>query len=331
MSSKVCVVGGGAFGSAVAHRLTRSSLGLNVMMYVLEPHVAAGIRSIGVNPMIVSQVGDHKFLPNLSVTESLEEAVDGVSMIFYAIPGKFSTSFLGKHAHLFQKVPFVNCSKGMVVVDGQISTMKAIALSSGIRSELYACISGPTFAKSMFADEKVLLSVASDTLSVVEQVGAVLSNPSVGISVHFSDDVIGQELCGALKNVVAIAAGLCSNAGPSTQPGIISVLWNDVATVIKAMDGGREIHMNPPMLGDLIATCSKSSRNFVFGERVANGDNAQTVIAEMPSVEGFNSLPLLVKYCESRSDLIQECKRFSAVLECCEGRLAVNTLLDIII
>ena len=332
MSTKLCVVGGGAFGSAVAHRLTKSSMNFNVMMYVLEPHVAEGIRANSVNPMIVPQVGEHRFLSNLSVTLDLAEATKGASMIFYAIPGKFSTSFLTKNAHHFAGVPFVNCSKGMVVVEGMISTMKAIAVSSGIKPEMYACISGPTFAKSMFGDEKILMSVAADADTVGIEVETILSNKSIGMSVYKSNDVVGQELCGALKNVVAIAAGLCSRAGPSSQPGVIAVLWNDVAAVIKAMDGGSGVHMNPPMFGDLIASCASSSRNYTFGERVACGEmSALEVIADMPSVEGYNSLPLLIRFCETRTDLTAETARFQAVHDACEGRISAQELVQMII
>ena len=210
--------------------------------------------------------------------------------------------------------------------------MKAIAVSCGIKPEMYACISGPTFAKSMFSlEEKILLSVASDSEVLRNQVAEVLSDRSVGITVYKSDDVVGQELCGALKNVVAIAAGLSCMSGASTQPGVIAILWNDCATVIKAMDGGVEVHMNPPMFGDLIATCSTSSRNYTFGERVAKGEVASDVIAAMPSVEGYNSLPLLIRYCETVTSLQAEKRRFQAVLDCCEGRLAVEELVLIII
>lgn len=311
----------------MAHRLSRNSENMKVYLYILEDFVHAGMLKDGVNPMIISQVGDHKFLPNVIPTMDLAEAVEGASAIFYAIPGKFSTDFLSKNAHMFKNAPFVNCSKGMVVVDGMISTMKAIAVSCGIDAKKYACISGPSFAKSMFMNERILLSVAAEDETVRAEIAGMLSDKDTGITIYTSDDVIGQELCGALKNIVAIAAGLGSRSGASTQPGIIAVLWNDVSEVILAMDGGREVHMNPPMLGDLIATCSTSSRNFTFGERVSNGEHAKEVIAAMPSVEGYNTLPLLVRYCETVPTLKNELRRFRALLDCCEGR---NTIADLI-
>jgi len=331
MSTKVTVIGGGAFGSAVAHRLSMSAANLNVALFVLEQHVHDAMVKESVNPMIIPQVGEHKFLSNVSTTMDLEAAVDGTSAIFYAIPGKFSSDFLGKNAHLFTKVPFVNCSKGMVVVDGMITTMKAIAVSCGIDAALYACMSGPTFAKSMFGNEKVLMSVASDSEDVRNLISSMLSDKSTGMTIYVSDDVVGQELCGALKNVVAIAAGLAARSGASTQPGVIAVLWNDVSKVIKAMGGGHEVHMNPPMFGDLIATCSTSSRNYTFGERVANGEEAGAVIAAMPSVEGYNSLPLVIRYCKSEPTLAAELSRFQAVLDCAEGRINIDQLVNSVV
>jgi glycerol-3-phosphate dehydrogenase (NAD(P)+) len=332
MSTKVTVWGAGAFGSAVAHRLSMSSKKLNVCLFALEDFVVEGIKKDGVNPMIIPQVGDHKFLPNVSVTGNIEESVKDSTVIFYAIPGKFTQDFLGKHAHLVQARPFINCSKGMVVVDGMISTIKAIAASCGIKPAQYGCVSGPSFAKSMFTNsEQIILSVAADDEGVRMAIADMFADKSTHIRVYTSDDVIGQELCGALKNVTAVAAGLASKSGASTQPAVISVLWNDVSKVIQAMDGGHEVHMNPPMFGDLIATCSMSSRNYTFGERVANGENARDVIANMPSVEGYNSLPLLMRYCETVPALSPELARFRAVFDCCEGRVTIADMVNIVL
>jgi len=332
MSVKVGVWGAGAFGSAIAHRLSMSSANLNVVLFALEDFVVEGVKKDGVNPMIVSQVGAHKFLPNVRVTGKIEESVQDASVIFYAIPGKFTKDFLGKHAHLVKNVPFVNCSKGMVVADNMITTIKAIAASCGIPAAQYACVSGPSFAKSMFtSDEQIILSVAADDEKVRAQVANLFANKATLIRVYTSNDVVGQELCGALKNVTAVAAGLASKSGASTQPAVISVLWHDVSKVIQALGGGHEVHMNPPMLGDLIATCSWSSRNYTFGERVAAGENALEVISNMPSVEGYYSLPLLVRYCETVPALASETLKFQSVLECCEGKKSIQDMINIVL
>ena len=332
MSVKVGVWGAGAFGSAIAHRLSMSSAKLDVVLYALEDFVVEGVKKDGVNPMIVSQVGPHKFLPNVTVTGSIEESVNGSAVVFYAIPGKFTKDFLGKHAHLVKDIPFVNCSKGMVVANDMITTIKAIAASCGVPTSNYACVSGPSFAKSMFvSDEQIILSIAADNETVRTKVADLFASKATLIRVYTSDDVIGQELCGALKNVTAVAAGLAAKSGASTQPAVISVLWHDVSKVIQAMGGGREVHMNPPMLGDLIATCSSSSRNYTFGERVAAGENALEVIANMPSVEGYNSLPLLIRYCETVPALKSETLKFQSVLDCCEGKTSIQEMINIVL
>jgi glycerol-3-phosphate dehydrogenase len=331
MSQKVAVWGAGAFGSAIANRLSAHSSKFEVSLFALEDFVVEGMKKDQVNPMIIPQVGEHKFRSNVQVTGSIEESVKDAIAIFYAIPGKFTKDFLGKHAHLVKGIPFVNCSKGMVVVDGMITTIKAIAISCGIPASTYACVSGPSFAKSMFTEEQIILSVAAHDEKVRAQIAGMFENESTHIKVYTTDDVIGQELCGALKNVTAVAAGLASKSGASTQPAVISVLWNDVSRVIQAMDGGHEVHMNPPMFGDLIATCSQSSRNYTFAERVAAGENPQEVIANMPSVEGYNSLPLLVKYCQTVPALAVEQRRVQAVLDCCEGRVTIAQMIDIIL
>jgi len=331
MSNKVAVWGAGAFGSAIAHRLSMHSAKFEVCLFALEDFVVEGIKKDQVNPMIVSQVGEHKFNANVRVTGNIEESVEGACAIFYAIPGKFTKDFLGKHAHLVKKVPFVNCSKGMVVVDDMITTIKAIAVSCGIPASQYACVSGPSFAKSMFTTEQIILSVAADDEQVRSKVASMFDNQETRIKVYTTDDVIGQELCGALKNVVAVAAGLASRSGASTQPAVISVLWTDVSRVIQEMDGGREIHLSAPMFGDLIATASVSSRNYTFAERVAAGETPKDVIPSMPSVEGYNSLPLLIKYCETAAPLKKELVHFQAVLDCCEGRVTIQQMIDAVL
>ena len=205
-------------------------------------------------------------------------------------------------------------------------TMQQMFAKIGVSTDRYASLAGPAFARSMFQDEPILMSLASH--SPLEDLDSAWKN---SFSVQKTSDVVGQEVCGAMKNVVAIAAGVSSTLGPSAQAATVGVLWNDVGDLIACMGGNKSTTTNASMMGDLLATSSPDSRSFRFG--VSCTDITRSVSRESHTIEGFHSLQALLNSTELAEKVpgyVQ--RRFGAlgsfVRNAIDGRTMVNIILE---
>ena len=278
----IAVIGGGSFGSAMAYRLGKHH---TVKVYARNQRF---VDSVNKDASCITY--PVKFSPTVSATSSIQEAVHNARTIIYAVPVKSSLSFLSEHADLITRstCPIISCSKGVVSqVDSGFMTMQKVFATYGVDELRYASIAGPAFARSMFDDEPLMMSLASQST-----MGHLDDLWRGSFTVQSTTDVIGQEICGAMKNVVAIAAGAASTVGPSAQAAIVGVMWNDMGEIIASMGGNPLTISQPAMLGDLIATCSPESRNFRFGVSCARELVDVRRLGE--TIEGYYSLMALI-------------------------------------
>lgn len=288
MSSEKLVigmVGAGAWGTALADQLAKK--GHSVTMWCYEADVVEAIRETGTN---------HVYLPGytvdraIRVTTDLTEAVEKKEMVVVAVPSHHVRSLATQFRNdLGRDTVLVSASKG--IENESLMTMSEVysdVLESNFHKH-YAVLSGPSFAIEVARGMPTAVSVASwDHQTAVRVQHAVSSTYFRG---YTTTDVIGVEIGGALKNVVAIATGVIdgSGFGHNTRAGLITRGLSEMTRVAVRKGASPLTISGLSGLGDLILTCtSELSRNRTFGLRLGKGEKTQDVLTgQKQVVEGY--------------------------------------------
>ena len=227
----------------------------------------------------------------IEATSSVADAVRGAACVLHCIPSQHTPRFVRENAGIFPTgVPYVSTSKG-VHRESHMLMSDAIADALGEhRSRIpLAFLSGPSFAKEMMAGHPMMVVVASNPLETAERVQAVVNSPKFRI--YVTDDVIGVEVGGALKNPLAIGPGMASGLGhgQSTIAGLVTRGCREMAMLSIALGGRAETLAGLSGAGDLMLTCfSTLSRNNRFGSALARGKTVDEAISEIGEVvEGY--------------------------------------------
>lgn len=281
----IAVLGAGSWGTALAIHLADSRHA--VLLWGNEPeHIK----------LISEQRCNHQYLPDvkfpdtLQVTDSLEHALASPAWILIAIPSHAYRSFLHQNAHLFSaEVGIAWASKGLEVGTGKL-------IHQVIAEELPHCkklavMSGPTFAGEVARNLPTAITVASKSESFSKQISDDLH--SGRFRVYLSSDLVGVELGGAFKNVLAIAAGAVDGLGfgANTRAALITRGLAEMMRLGEAMGGQRETFMGLSGVGDLILTCTDNqSRNRRTGLLLAQGKTLEQVREEIgQEIEGIKT------------------------------------------
>lgn len=283
-SAKIVVAGGGAFGTALAIVLGERA-GSNVTLLLRDETNAQEIRTTRVN---------QSRLPDIKVPNALEISTEMSSLkdcdiVLSVVPTKAQYDFAQQaNAHLKSDAIFVICSKGFDVSSGQlISTMIAEVLDNNP----LAVLSGPGFAADIARHLPTAMTIAADDIKTAEALSTELSRKSFRL--YASDDLIGVQTGGALKNVLAIAAGIVVGAklGDSARASLIARGLAELSRYIKFMGGRAETAAGLSGLGDLVLTASsEQSRNYRYGIEIGRGAKPSDLVGEgKPLVEGANA------------------------------------------
>ena len=231
-----------------------------------------------------SYLTDVSFPADLFVTADLEEALHAAEVVVSAVPTHGTRSILKRAA------PYIR--SGTVIVSGtkgleqetlfRVSEIVAQELGDAVR---VAVMSGPSFAAEVARELPTALSVASRHADVVQRVQDDFRSPYLRL--YGTDDVAGVEIGGALKNVIAIAAGMVEGLGlgNNAQAGLITRGLAEISRLACAVGGKRETLAGLAGLGDLVLTCTGSlSRNRHVGMELARGRALREVLAGMKMV-----------------------------------------------
>ena len=317
----VTVVGAGAWGSALAKLLHEN--GHEVTVWVHEDAQLADLRATHRND---------KYLPGiplpveLTFESQLATAGRGAEILVMATPSKFFrtvSSGLSDFSGLA-----VSVTKGIEFETGL--TMTGV-LRQTIPKAKVAALSGPNFAMEVAKGIPGASVAANDQMETAEQVQRLFHRPT--FRVYASDDLLGVELGGALKNVIAIAAGMCDGLGfgDNTKAALVTRAIAEIRRLGVACGAQPETFAGLSGLGDLTATCfSKLSRNRGFGERLARGEKAATILESAESVaEGYptarSAWQLATKH-KVQTPIIQEV--YQVLYEEKDIRRAVKDLLE---
>lgn len=273
---RVAVIGAGSWGTAVSWLL--GNKGHEVGLWAREPEIAEGVNETRHNPLYLKDI----VLPeSVTATPDIDRAVAGAEAVVMVTPsiGVRSTAE-AMRPYLGSTVPIVILSKG--VENGTFMLMTEVLEDVLGGRERIAGLSGPNHA------EEVSKGVPSATVvaSYEERVGRLFQDAFMTRSfrVYTNPDVVGVELCGAAKNVIAVAAGMSDGLGygDNTKATLMTRGLAEMARLGSHLGANPLTYMGLAGVGDLIATCtSRHSRNRGLGEHVAHGGTVASYEAEM--------------------------------------------------
>lgn len=257
----VSILGGGAWGTALA--LTALKAGNQTTFWSRDSQHVNDINQTRENKKYLPGVS----LPeSLSITASLEEAVNS-NIILLACPAQQLRSFLMTlHPLLSTESYMIVCSKGIEMTTGQLMSE---VMTEIFPHQYHATLSGPTFAQEIAEDKPTAATLACQELATARWLASSLSSPTFRI--YPINDRIGVEIAGALKNVIAIAAGIATarGLGESARASLITRGLAEMSRLGLAMGASLETFLGLSGVGDTILTCTSAlSRNMRFGMNV---------------------------------------------------------------
>jgi glycerol-3-phosphate dehydrogenase (NAD(P)+) len=262
---RISVVGGGAWGTALGAHCARA--GLLTRLWIREPEAAAAVNDAHENTAFLPGVA----LPEaLLATARLDEALAGAEAVLFVVPSEFARRVLrAARAHLPAGAVLVSATKGLEI--DSLRRMTEVAAEE-VPGHPLAAVSGPSFALEVARALPTAVVVASSDHEVAESVQRALSTAT--FRVYSSEDVVGVELAGALKNVIAIAAGIVDGLGygHNTVAALITRGLAEITRLAVALGGRPETLAGLAGLGDLVLTCTGSlSRNRRVGQGLGRG------------------------------------------------------------
>ncbi len=280
---KVSVVGAGAWGTALAVTAARASS--EVTLWAREPEVVASINEQQENKM---------FLPGIKLPDTIHAVNDLGAMLaqdalLMVVPAQYvrGTCEQLASAGLEASRPIVICSKG---IEQQHLKLMSEVVAEHFPNPL-AILSGPTFAVEVARGLPASVTLACGNLELGRKLARLVTHPK--FSVYHSDDVVGPQICGAMKNVIAIACGIVEGKGlgEGAKAALIAEGLAEISQLCVAKGGKPETAMGLCGLGDLILTCnSHTSRNMSLGYALGQGKTLEEILCERKSVaEGVAS------------------------------------------
>jgi glycerol-3-phosphate dehydrogenase (NAD(P)+) len=306
---RIGILGAGAWGTALA--LTARRAGRDVVIRAHEPEVAASIAVRHENPLFLPGL---RLDPTIRATTEIAEAL-AADAVLLACPAQHLRALLGRaRAHWRADVPAVICAKGVEQVTGALmSEVTAASLPADIP---IAVLSGPSFAIEVARElpTAVTLACADDRLRKI--LPAALGTPRFRI--YSSDDVIGAEIGGAVKNVLAIGCGIVAGRalGDNARAALITRGLAEMTRLAVRLGARPETLAGLSGLGDLVLTCTAlQSRNFSLGVALGRGRPLAQILAERHGVtEGVYTAASVVERARRVGVALPICAAVDAVL-----------------
>jgi glycerol-3-phosphate dehydrogenase (NAD(P)+) len=314
----VAVIGAGSWGTTVA---ALTAVNTPTVLWARRRELAAEINAARVNP---------EYLPNfvlpeeLHATDSLAEAVSHADVVVMAVPSHgYRDVAVEAAASIRPWVPVVSLAKGL-----ERTTLKRMSevTADAMPGHPVAVLTGPNLAKEILSGQPAASVVAINDVTIGRELQRIFSRPS--LRVYTNSDVIGCEVAGVVKNVIAIAAGMAQGMGfgDNTRATLITRGLAEMTRLGVAMGGRPETFAGLAGMGDLIATCSsKQSRNNMVGLQLGEGRTIEDILAATNMVaEGVKSSPSVLDLARRYGVDMPITEQIVAV--CHEGRPASEAL-----
>ena len=316
MRLRVSVLGAGSFGTTIAHLASQNT---PTTLWCRREETADEVNREHTNTRYLP---DYELAPELRATASLEEAVRDADVIVMGVPSHGMRDVLGQVASSIRPwVPLVSLAKGL-------EPGTHLRMTEVIREVLpdhpAGALSGPNLAKEIMAGYAAASVIAFENSEMARQIQSVFHSGL--FRVYTNPDVVGCELGGALKNVIAIATGMGDGigVGDNTRSAVITRGLAELTRLGVAMGGTPTTFAGLAGIGDLIATCtSRQSRNRHVGEELGRGHTIDEITAEMNQVaEGVKTTRVVMELAAKHDVEMPISSEVSGVLY--EGRTALD-------
>jgi glycerol-3-phosphate dehydrogenase (NAD(P)+) len=276
MQDKIAVIGGGSWGTALASLVSNNNFYTTI--YALEEEVVESINSNNKNIL---------FLPECELNENLKAKtfsdieVDFPNYIVWAVPTQFSRQTAKKYKKYLDGKNIVIATKGIEISTGEL----IIEIMEEVLDADFSILSGPSFAKEVAEKKPTAVSIASKVCESAKDWQRIFSNNY--FRAYTTDDVIGVEVGGAMKNVIAIATGIADGLGfgHNARAGLITRGLTEITRLGIKLGGSHETFMGLSGMGDLVLTCTgELSRNRQFGLKIAKGLSSKEILSDMKMV-----------------------------------------------
>ena len=325
MRVRVAVIGAGSWGTTVAHLCAHNA---PTVLYARDPAVADAVNSTREN---------HRYLPgrvlhpDLRATAEIGEAAGGADAVVMGVPSHgFRDTLRLLRPYVGDRTPVVSLTKGLE--SGTRKRMTEV-VADELPGRPVGVLTGPNLAKEILAGQAAaaVLAMAPADAPVAEGLRDTLC--ANDFRVYTNTDVVGAEIAGATKNVIALAAGIADGlgSGDNTRAALITRGLAEVTRLGVALGGDPLTFAGLAGIGDIVATCvSAQSRNRHVGERLGRGEAIADIVASMDQVaEGVKSTPVVASLARSLGVDMPITEEVRAVIE--DGRpaaAAYRALLD---
>ncbi|PZQ45256.1 MAG: glycerol-3-phosphate acyltransferase [Micavibrio aeruginosavorus] len=282
------IIGGGAWGTALAQSLAQT--GKHVVIWAREEDLVTSINNKHENISYLPGVTLHE---NITATGSLSVAARAEALLIVTPAQFLRTTLQSLKPDLRPDQPLVICAKGVEIESGMLLSQIAQEI---VPESPIAILTGPTFAAEIARGLPSAVTLAMKDKGVAEKLAEDLSSRS--LRMYASDDIIGAQVGGAVKNVIAIACGIIEGKklGDSARAALVTRGLAEIARLATALGAKKETLMGMCGVGDMILTCSSmQSRNFSLGVALGQGKTLQEILAQRNSVtEGVYTAKALV-------------------------------------
>lgn len=281
---KICILGAGAFGIALSNIFNSNKHEVTIWTHSTEEE------KLLKETRVSDRLKNYKIPTKIKITTNLEKATLSSSLIVIAVPAhaldevsKKLSEYITKDMHV------LIATKG---IENETCELLTDVVSRHINTNKLAVISGPSFAVDIVKNVPLGLSLATTNSKTKNLIKTLMENENVKIRETL--DIIGVQICGSIKNVMAIASGMLDgmNVTDSTKALFLTEALNDIKELIEALGGNKKTILSFAGFGDILMTCtSTNSRNFTYGHLIGEGKIEEAnKYAQKTTVEGLYTL-----------------------------------------
>jgi glycerol-3-phosphate dehydrogenase (NAD(P)+) len=308
--SKITILGSGSWGSVIGESLAFNDH--SVMMWQRDAHKASAMSADRLHPLLANFI----FSNNINFTSNLKQSLLGAEIVVVAVPSHSVREIMSNTAEFIgDDCIIVNISKGLEI-DTLLTMSSVIAEETKGKYISIVSLYGPSHAEEVCRKIPTTLVAASRNENALKRVQNIFSTQV--LRVYTNTDILGVELGGSIKNVIAIAAGICDGIGfgDNTKAAILTRGITEMTRLGIAMGALEKTFAGLSGIGDLFVTCSsKHSRNRFVGEEIGKGRKIDEIVSQMNMVaEGVKTAKAVFQLCQKHDVIMPISKAVYDVL-----------------